>query len=112
MICNHWDVVAIPFPFVEKPAVKRRPALVISTGEFNSQNNHSILSMITTAKLESWPSDHMLQRPSEAGLFAECYVRWKVFTMPNSIIVKKLGELGGEDREELMKKARMNVIRA
>lgn len=97
---------------MEQPAIKRRPALVISTRQFNSQNDYSILAMITTAKLESWPSDHMLQRPAEAGLFAKCYVRWKVFTLPNSIIVKKIGGLGDEDREELMKKARMTFIRA
>lgn len=112
MICDHWDVVAVPFPFMERPAVKRRPALIISTREFNNRNDHSILAMITTAKLEAWPSDHMLQRPAEAGLFAKCYVRWKVFTLPNSIIVKKLGELDDEDREELMKKARTTFLRA
>jgi len=30
MICNQWDVVAVPFPFTDKPEAKKRPALVQS----------------------------------------------------------------------------------
>ena len=112
MICDHWDVVSVPFPFMERPAVKRRPALVISTMQFNRTNDHSVLAMITAAMLDRWPSDHLLRHYLEAGLKHSCYVRWKVFTLPNSMIAKKVGELADEDREELMKKTRMTFIRA
>lgn len=112
MICDHWDVVAVPFPFMERPAVKRRPALIISTKDFNRQNDHSVMAMITAAMLDSWPSDYMLEKPLEAGLKFNCYVRWKVFTLPNNMIARKIGELADEDREHLTKKARMTFIRA
>lgn len=112
MICDHWQVVAVPFPFMERPAVKRRPALVISTAEFNAANGHSVMAMITTAKLDRWPSDYAIIRRQEAGLGHSCYVRWKVFTLPNSMIVKTIGELAAEDREALMTEARTIFIRA
>ncbi len=112
MICDHWQVVAVPFPFMERPAVKRRPALVISTKEFNATNDHSILAMITTAMLEKWPSDYALLRSRDAGLNVACSVRWKIFTLPNSLIAKKLGELADEDREALAVRARTIFIRA
>lgn len=112
MICDHWDVVSVPFPFMERPAVKRRPALIVSTRQFNAENDHSVLAMITAAMLDRWPSDYFLTRYLEAGLKHACYVRWKVFTLPNNMIAKKVGELADEDREELMKKARMTFIRA
>lgn len=70
------------------------------------------MAMITTAKLENWPSDYALTRPQEAGLNQACYVRWKTFTLPNNMIVKKIGDLADEDREALMTKARMIFIRA
>ena len=35
MTCDPLDVVAVPFPFTERPAVKRRPALVVSSAAFN-----------------------------------------------------------------------------
>ena len=112
MICNHWDVVAVPFPFMDRPAVKRRPALVISTKDFNAGNDHSVMAMITAALLDRWPSDYDLTKPREAGLKHDCYVRWKIFTLPNSEIVKKIGELSDDDREALMVKARTIFIRA
>ena len=112
MICDHWQVVAVPFPFMERPAVKRRPALIISTKEFNAINDHSVMAMITTAMLETWPSDYALVKSREAGLKVDCYVRWKVFTLPNAMIINKIGELADEDRETLTIKARKTFIRA
>ena len=112
MICEHWSVVAVPFPFMERPAVKRRPALVVSTHAFNAANDHTVMAMITAAGLDRWPSDYSLLKPGEAGLNHACYVRWKTFTLPNSMIVKKIGELADEDREALMIKARTIFIRA
>ena len=35
MTCDPLDVVAVPFPFTERPAVKRRPALAVSSAAFN-----------------------------------------------------------------------------
>jgi mRNA interferase MazF len=112
MICNHWDVVAVPFPFMERFALKRRPALVISTKEFNASNDHTILAMITASMLEIWPSDHPIAKPKEAGLNHVCSVRMKVFTLPNVMISKMIGELSDEDREALIVKSRMIFIRA
>ena len=110
MICDHWQVVAVPFPFMERPAVKRRPALIVSTKEFNAANDHSVMAMITTAMLESWPSDYALANSREAGLKVDCYVRWKVFTLPNALIAKKIGDLSDQDREALSTSVRTIFI--
>lgn len=111
MICDHWQVVSVPFPLMEKPAVKRRPALVISNRSFNGSNGHAIMAMITAAALDRWPSDHPLIQPRQAGLVADCYVRWKVFTLPNEMIVRLIGDLADEDREALMVQARTIFVR-
>ena len=110
MICEPFDVVAVPFPFMERPAVKRRPALIISTREFNQANGHSIMVMITAAMLERWPSDHQLIDPSSAGLNIDCYIRWKVFTLPNSMVAKRIGSLAEEDRSAIGTRARTVFI--
>ena len=112
MICDHWQIAVVPFPFMEKPAVKRRPALVISNRNFNGTEDHTVMAMITTAAMESWPSDYSLVRPREAGLATDCYVRWKVFTLPNVMIARVIGDLADEDREALMIQARTIFIRA
>ncbi len=112
MICDHLQLAAVPFPFMERPAVKRRPALVISNRNFNTENDHTVMAMITTAKMANWTSDYTILKPLEAGLQTACYVRWKIFTLPNIMISKIIGDLADEDREALMIQARKIFIRA
>jgi mRNA interferase MazF len=98
VICDQWDVVAVPFPFIERPATRRRPALIVSGRRFNAGNDRSILAMVTTARHSAWPSDHRIDDLAAAGLPVVSVVRWKVFTLPNEIIERKLGALGANDR--------------
>jgi mRNA interferase MazF len=104
VICNAFDITLVPFPFVERPASKIRPALVVSCTEFNAANGHSVMAMITTASKTIWPDDHMILNPQVAGLVRNCYVRWKIFTLPNEMIVRRIGRIGDDDRISLIKK--------
>ncbi len=97
MICERYDVVVVPFPFTEIPVRKRRPVLVFSGSRFNSDNGHSLVAMITTAKGTSWPSDVTIEDLQAAGLFHPCVMRLRFQTMPNDLIVRKLGTLGSGD---------------
>ncbi|MBL8907657.1 MAG: type II toxin-antitoxin system PemK/MazF family toxin [Rhizobiales bacterium] len=101
MICERWQTVAVPFPFMERPAMKRRPALILSHRPFNDANNHTIMAMITAAMLDKWPSDHAIKDLAAAGLKHRCVIRWKVFTLPNEFIVKVLGKLGNDDQQAI-----------
>lgn len=98
MICERWQTVAVAFPFMERPAMKRRPALIMSHRSFNDANNHTIMAMITAAMLDRWASDYTIRDLAKAGLRHPCVIRWKLFTLPNDLIVKILGELGDEDK--------------
>jgi len=93
VICDFGEIVVVPFPFVDRPIVKRRPSLVLSNQPFNSENDHSILAMITTGAGSSWPSDVPLPASTESGLRHDCVMRWKLFTLPNSLILKRIGRL-------------------
>ena len=42
-ICERFDVVVVPFPFVDSPTTKPRPALVLSTRAFNAA--HAVANM-------------------------------------------------------------------
>ncbi len=92
------DVVVVPFPFTDRQAVKRRPALVISSADFNEAHDHSILAMITSAGTE-WPSDVAIRGWRKAGLNVPCKIRFKLFTLENALIVRKVGSLARRDGE-------------
>ncbi len=109
VICEFGAVVVVPFPFVDRPIAKRRPALVLSTKDFNAENSHSVLAMITTAAGSTWPSDIEITDGSSAGLAHRSVVRWKLFTLPNQLIVRAIGMLGSKDRGAVQRFAR-NLI--
>ena len=96
MTCDPLDVVAVPFPFTDRPAVKRRPALVVSSAAFNHAHAQSILSMITSAR-STWPSDIAIRDWRQAGLHVPCRVRLKLFTLDGALMVRKLGTLSKRD---------------
>ena len=96
MICDRWDVVVVPFPFSDKAAEKKRPALVLSGTTFNGAG-HTILAMITTRGHHPWPGDCKLENFADAGLPLPCIVRLKLFTLDNRVILRKIGHLGDAD---------------
>ena len=96
MICDLFDIVVVPFPFVDKPNPKKRPALVLSKIDFNTKG-HSILSMITTKQKPKWPGDIQITNIAVCGLQQPCIVRLKLFTLDNRLILRKIGRLGKTD---------------
>lgn len=101
MAFDAFDVVVVPFPFTDKLATKRRPALVISTAEFNRQHSQIVLAMITTASRSAWPSDLALHDWAKAGLLVPCLMRLKLFTLDQSLVERRLGALSAQDAKRV-----------
>ncbi len=99
MTFNSFDIVVVSFPFIDSPVKKLRPALVISSEEFNRTHDQLILAMITTAKHSSWQSDVKLKYHTDANLTAPSIVRLKLFTLEKSMILRQMGHLSKEDRD-------------
>ena len=96
MTFERLDVVVVPFPFTDKLATKRRPAVVISTpGSLAS--GRAVLAMVTSSTRETWPSDAHVQDLADAGLTVPSLVRMKVFTLDESQILRRLGRLSERD---------------
>ena len=102
MTFESLDVVVVPFPFTDRQAAKRRPALIISSANFNRAHEQSILAMITSAGSD-WPSNVAIQGWREAGLNVPCKVRFKLFTLDDALVVRKLGTLSRRDGEAVKK---------
>ncbi len=99
MTCKPMDVVVVPFPFTARDTTKRRPALVVSSAEFNERHAQTVLAMITSAKGSVWPSDVALVNWRAAGLAVACSVRLKLFTLDNALIIRGCGSLSAGDAE-------------
>lgn len=91
------DVVVVPFPFTDRAAAKRRPALVCSAAEFNASSRHVVLAMITSSMHRAWPGDVIIDDLTAAGLPAASLVRWKLFTIDGSFVLRRTGALSQQD---------------
>ena len=109
MICDQWDLAVVPFPFTERSGAKRRPALVLSGRRFNSAG-HTILAMVTTRAEPGWPGDSAITDPQSAGLHTPCIVRLKLFTLDNTLILKRIGGLGSADRDRVRENLRHHSV--
>jgi mRNA interferase MazF len=94
---RQFDVVVVPFPFVDLPVRKLRPALILSRPEFHERDGHAILAMITSARRSRWSSDIVLGEIDPTGLVHPSVVRFKVFTLETALIRRAIGRLGGND---------------
>lgn len=97
MIFDKWDIVVVPFPFADLAKSKLRPALILSKKRFNDSHSHTIMAMITSAKHSSWSSDVKISNLTKAGLTNESIIRFKLFTIDNRLIQKKIGKLAKQD---------------
>jgi len=88
-----FDVVAVPFPYADRLAEKRRPALVIS-GRKLAVHGLVWVAMITSADNEPWSSDITVTDLKRAGLPAPSVVRpAKIACIEPGRIDRRLGRL-------------------
>jgi len=98
MVYEPFDVVVVPFPFIDSAQTKRRPALVLSQyTNFGNKIGHFVLAMITSRKNAPWPLDIEIMSKKQSGLTAPSVVRMKLFTLDNRFIIKKIGQLSNSD---------------
>jgi mRNA interferase MazF len=89
-----WDVIIVPFPYADKLAEKRRPALVISKPALEKDHGLVWLAMITSAENRGWASDVEISDLTRAGLPAPSLVRTaKIATVESARILKRVGML-------------------
>ncbi|MYE47302.1 MAG: type II toxin-antitoxin system PemK/MazF family toxin [Chloroflexi bacterium] len=97
------DVVVVPFPFTDRQAVKRRPAIVVSAPEFNRNHEQSVLAMVTSSTRDPWPSDVPLEDWRDANLTVPCRVRLKLFTLDHGLVLRRLGALSERDGQAVLR---------
>ena len=88
-----FDVVVVPFPYADRLAEKRRPALVISNRKLAV---HGVIwvAMITSADNERWSSDVAITDLARAGLPAPSVVRSaKIACIDPNRIDRRVGRL-------------------
>ncbi len=110
VIYKQFDIVVVPFPFTDRQATKLRPTLVISRPVFQQHSGHLLLAMVTSAKHSRWPSDWPIEDLQAAGLPQACVVRFKLFSLNQSLLLGSLGQLSTRDQRGVL--SRLDAVAA
>ena len=90
-------VLVLPFPFTDRQASKRRPAVVVSGAGFNTRAGHFVAAMITSADHRPWPEDVSITQLAATGLPHPSVVRMKLFTLDERLVLRSSGALAAPD---------------
>jgi mRNA interferase MazF len=98
------DIVVVPFPYADRLAEKRRPALVIS-GPRLAPFQLLWVAMITSAENEAWSCDVPIQDLDRAGLPAPSVVRpAKIACIEPARVLRRAGRLDRQSAKRTLQR--------
>lgn len=98
MTYRQGDVVIINFPYTSGKTLKKRPGLILSTYEYNTNRQECIIAPITSQnKGDMFLGDYVILDWKKAGLYKPSLVKCILFTLEESMIEKTLGHFENKD---------------
>jgi len=102
------DIILVEVIFSEKNESKKRPALILSTEDYNKNRKDIIIAAITSNTSRILLGDTLIDDWKKAGLLCSSVITATIQTIKNDMIVKKLGSLSKKDLEN----CKINISKA
>jgi mRNA interferase MazF len=102
-----FDIVVVPFPYSDRLAEKRRPAIVVSSPQLEDLDDVVWVAMITSSDTGSIGAVP-LQDMSTTGLNRASFVRpAKLATLETNRILRRVGRLSSNDVANLRRSLKL-----
>jgi mRNA interferase MazF len=88
-----FATISVPFPLVERPTLKRRPALVVSRPSLMREHGLAWVLMITSAANAAWPEDISIDDLQLAGLSKPSVIRPTKLATIDTSAAQRLGNV-------------------
>jgi mRNA interferase MazF len=96
-----FDIVVVPFPYSDRLAEKRRPAIIVSSQSLEDGYDVVWVAMITSSA-PSGAGAVEISDIAKTGLSRASFVRpAKLATLESSRVLRKVGQLGARDTTRL-----------
>jgi len=96
------DVVLVPFPFSDQSVIKKRPAVVISSNDYNLTSQDIVIMAITSQTAKTFTfGECLLEDWRSAGLLKPSAIKAAISTIEQSLVLRKLGKLSLKDMDSL-----------
>lgn len=88
------DIVLVPFPFTDQSSTKKRPAVIVSSNEYN-KNRPDIVIMAVTSQIQGsgYYSDVIIEKWRQAGLLKPSVIKPILTTIQKGLVIKILGRI-------------------
>jgi mRNA interferase MazF len=102
MALRFGDVIVVPFPFTDQTAVKKRPAVVISS-ELYQRERADVILMAITSQVRAAPTvgEVAVVHWQAAGLLKPSVIKPLITTIEAGLVVRQLGTLHADDQKSL-----------
>jgi mRNA interferase MazF len=103
-------VVLVPFPFTDQSAVKKRPAVIVSSGGYN-RYRPDIVIMAVTSQLRSadYFGEVAVNDWQQAGLLKPSVIKPIFTTIEKGLVIKHLGRISDND-QPVLKEALQEIL--
>jgi mRNA interferase MazF len=96
------DVVLVPFPFTDQSAVKKRPAVLVSSNRYNRQCPDIVIMAVTSQmRWADYYGDVVISDWQQAGLLKPSVIKPVFTTLEKDMVIKPLGQISDSDRDAL-----------
>ena len=96
-------IVLVPFPFTDQTAIKKRPAVVISSPQYNDLRPDLVIMAVTSQMRIAGEFDGLaITDWQDAGLLKPSAVKPVFATIAQPLVVRALGGLTNWDRQNLI----------
>jgi len=105
---NQGDILLIPIPFSDLTSNKKRPVLVLSNNDYNTRTEDIIVAAITSnITLKEYGILISNKDMQEGNLHVDSCIRVdKIYTLSQSIVIKKFGTVKPEIINNVKEKLR------
>ncbi len=92
------DVVLVPFPFSDQTATKKRPAVIVSSAQYNAMSRDVVILAVTSRTGKTPGIGECPVRDwQHAGLLKPSSIKPAISTIDRMLIYRKLGALSRPD---------------
>lgn len=98
------DIVLVPFPFTDQTTTKKRPAVVISSNNYNNASLDIVIMAVTSRTEKTYGiGECLIKNWKEASLLKPSSIKPAISTIEQNMVLKKLGRLSSEDMTSMDK---------
>lgn len=91
---RQWQIVVLPFPYADRLAEKRRPAVIVSKPAMSDGYGIVWVAMITSATNAGWGCDIPIEANNTTGLPAASVIRpYKLATVDAARVIRVVGRI-------------------